>query len=99
MNNMHSIMETIRMIDKENLDIRTITMGISLLDCADSNGDRSRERIYSKILRYAENLVKVGEDLEKEYGIPIINKRIAVTPIALIAGASEDQDYVEYAKT
>src|SRR5690554_5910506 len=98
MSNFNSIIETIRMIEKENLDIRTITMGISLLDCADSNGKRSREKIYQKILQYAGDLVKVGEELEREYGIPIINKRIAVTPMALIAGASDDDNYVEYAK-
>ena len=87
------------MIEKEKLDIRTITMGISLLDCADSDGNKSREKIYHKILHYAGNLVKVGEELEREFGIPIINKRIAVTPISLIAAASNDEDYVEYAKT
>lgn len=99
MNNFNSIIETIRMIEKEKLDIRTITMGISLLDCADSDGKKSRQKIYDKIIKYAGNLVKVGEDLENEFGIPIINKRIAVTPISLVAGASEDLDYVAYAKT
>lgn len=97
--NNNSITETIRMIEEEKLDIRTITMGISLLDCADSDGNKSRQKIYDKIIKYAGNLVKVGEDLEREFGIPIINKRIAVTPIALVAGASNDEDYVEYAKT
>jgi hypothetical protein len=97
--NINSITETIRMIEKEKLDIRTITMGISLLDCADSNGNKSRQKIYDKIIKYAGNLVEVGEELEREFGIPIINKRIAVTPIALVAGASNDKDYVEYAKT
>ena len=97
--NINSITETIKMIEKEKLDIRTITMGISLLDCADSDGNKSREKIYHKILHYAGNLVKVGEELEREFGIPIINKRIAVTPISLIAAASNDEDYVEYAKT
>lgn len=99
MNHFNSIIETIRMIEKEKLDIRTITMGISLLDCIDSNGVKARQKIYNKIIKYAGNLVKVGEDLEREYGIPIINKRISVTPIALVAGASGDEDYVEYAKT
>lgn len=99
MNHFNSIIETIRMIEKEKLDIRTITMGISLLDCIDFNGAKARQKIYNKITKYAGNLVKVGEDLEKEYGIPIINKRISVTPIALVAGASGDEDYVEYAKT
>ena len=98
MNYFNSIIETIRMIEKEKLDIRTITMGISLLDCIDSNGVKARQKIYNKITKYAGNLVKVGEDLEREYGIPIINKRISVTPIALVAGASGDEDYVEYAK-
>lgn len=96
--NINSITETIKMIEKEKLDIRTITMGISLLDCADSDGKKSRKKIYDKIICYAGNLVKVGEELEREFGIPIINKRIAVTPIALVAGASNDTDYVEYAK-
>lgn len=98
MNNFNSIIETIRMIEKEKLDIRTITMGISLLDCIDCDGEKARKKIYDKITKYAKNLVKVGEDLEREYGIPIINKRISVTPIALMAGASVDQDYIEYAK-
>ena len=85
--NIHDIMETINMIQSENLDIRTITMGISLLDCIDSDCDKSCEKIYNKITRLAGNLVKVGEDIEKEYGIPIINKRISVTPIAMIVAA------------
>ena len=93
------IIETIRMIDEENLDIRTITAGISLLDCADSCGRKSREKIYDKITGIAENLVKTGWQIEREYGIPIINKRISVTPISIIAGASEDKNYTEYAKT
>ena len=87
------------MIEKENLDIRTITMGISLLDCCDSDGEKSRQKIYDKITTLAKDLVKVGEQIELEYGIPIIHKRISVTPIALIAGSSSDTDYVEYAKT
>ena len=85
------------MLDDEKLDIRTITMGISLLDCCDCDGKRARQRIYDKIMRTAGNLVKVGEDLEVEYGVAIVNKRISVTPISLIAGASKDEDYVEYA--
>lgn len=96
--NVQNIMETINMIEKEKLDIRTITMGISLLDCCDSSGEKSRIKIYDKITKYAENLVKVGEDIEMEYGIPIINKRISVTPMALIAQASNDKNYVEFAK-
>lgn len=92
------ILETIRMIEEENLDIRTITMGISLLDCIDSDSQRACEKIYQKITTKAKDLVKVGRAIELEYGIPIINKRISVTPIALIAAASQDQDYVRYAK-
>ncbi|KUO58105.1 MAG: hypothetical protein APF84_16865 [Gracilibacter sp. BRH_c7a] len=94
----NNIFETVRMIEKEKLDIRTITMGISLLDCIDSSGDKSRQRIYDKITGYAQNLVKVGDQIEMEYGIPIINKRIAVTPIALIASASGEDNYFEFAK-
>ncbi|RKS84499.1 hypothetical protein DES39_2057 [Orbus hercynius] len=93
------ILETIKMIEEEKLDIRTITMGISLLDCIDSDGVKARQKIYDKITRLAGNLVKVGEDISSEFGIPIINKRISVTPISLIAGASDDKDYVEFAKT
>jgi len=95
--NINQIMETVKMLDDEKLDIRTITMGISLLDCCDSDGKRARQRIYEKIMRTAGNLVKVGEDLEIEYGVAIINKRISVTPISIIAGASKDENYVEYA--
>ncbi|MDT8716768.1 PFL family protein [Clostridium sp. 19966] len=96
--NTDKIIQTIDMIEKEKLDVRTITMGISLLDCCDSDGKKSRDKIYDKITKYAENLVKVGEDIEKEYGIPIIHKRISVTPISIIAGASSDKDYVDYAR-
>lgn len=99
MNNFNNIMETIQMIQKEKLDIRTITMGISLLDCCDVDGEKSRKKIYDKITKYAKNLVKVGEDIESELGIPIINKRISVTPISLIAQTSNDKDYVAFAKT
>ncbi|MBE6827231.1 MAG: PFL family protein [Ruminococcaceae bacterium] len=96
--NTKDILETINMIQQENLDIRTITMGISLLDCADSSTDRACQRVYDKICRKAENLVSVGENIEKEYGIPIINKRISVTPVAMLLAASGG-DPVEYAKT
>ena len=96
--NTKDILETITMIQEENLDIRTITMGISLLDCCDSDIDRSCEKVYDKIVRYAGNLVKTGEDIEKKYGIPIVNKRISVTPIAMLVGASGG-DPVKYAKT
>ena len=95
----NNVLETIRMIEKEKLDIRTITMGISLMDCIDGDGAKARRKIYDKITRYAENLVDVGNRIGTEYGIPIINKRISVTPMALIAAASGDEDYVEYART
>ncbi|SHJ53113.1 PFL family protein [Paramaledivibacter caminithermalis] len=99
MGKFNNIIETIKMIEKEKLDIRTITMGISLLDCCDADGKRARKKIYDKITRYAEKLVEVGNNIETMYGIPIINKRISVTPIALVAGASNDDNYVEFAKT
>lgn len=93
------ILETIHMISDENLDVRTITMGISLLDCIDSDSDKACKKIYDKITTKAKDLVKVGEQIQEEYGIPIINKRVTVTPISLIAAASHDQDYVKYALT
>ncbi len=96
--NQQEIMETIGMIEGQNLDVRTITMGISLLSCAHSDPKIACDNIYDKITKYAENLVKTGEDLEKEYGIPIVNKRISVTPIALVAAASQCPDYVPFAK-
>lgn len=85
--NPKDILETIHMIQDENLDIRTITMGISLLDCIDSDIDKACQKVYDKITTKARDLVSVGEGIEKEYGIPIINKRISVTPIAIIAAA------------
>lgn len=97
MMNQNDILSTIRMIDQQHLDIRTITMGISLLDCCDSDPKRACEKIYDKITRSAKDLVKTGEAIEAEFGIPIVNKRISVTPIALVAGASETQDYVPFA--
>lgn len=93
------ILETIHMISDENLDVRTITMGISLLDCIDSDSSVACQRIYDKITSKAKDLVKVGQAIEAEYGIPIINKRISVTPISLIAAASHDKDYLKYAHT
>jgi hypothetical protein len=96
--NRNNIMETIGMVEKNKFDIRTITMGISLLDCAHEDGKISRQKIYDKITKKAENFVKTVEAVEREYGIPIINKRISVTPISIVAGASTDKDYVEYAK-
>ena len=96
--NSHDILETINMIDNENLDVRTITMGISLLECIDDNIDIACKKVYDKICRYAENLVKTGEDISKEYGIPIIHKRIAVTPIAMLAAACPARNPVKFAK-
>lgn len=96
--NFNDIMETITMIQEENLDIRTITMGISLLDCADSDIDRSCEKIYNKIYSHAKDLVATGELIAKKYGIPIVNKRISVTPIAMLVAVSGG-DPVKYAKT
>ena len=96
--NMSDIIETITMIQEENLDIRTITMGISLIDCADSDIDKSCEKVYNKILSRAKDLVKTGEFIEKKYGIPIVNKRISITPISMLVGVSGG-DPVKYAKT
>ncbi|WP_413927712.1 PFL family protein [Clostridioides sp. ES-W-0016-02] len=87
------------MIDEEQLDIRTITMGISLLDCIDPDGDKAREKIYNKIMNSAKDLVKAGKDIEREFGIPIVNKRVSVTPISIIAGATDEEDYVKFAQT
>ncbi len=95
--NTNDILQTIQMIDKQNLDIRTITMGISLLDCCHSDPKQACRKIYDKIARSAQDLVKTGKDIEAEFGIPIVNKRISVTPIALVAGASETEDYVPFA--
>ncbi|EGT5369551.1 Uncharacterized conserved protein [Clostridioides difficile] len=97
--NVGNILETIKMIDEEQLDIRTITMGISLLDCIDPDGDKAREKIYNKIMSSAKDLVKVGKDIEREFGIPIVNKRVSVTPISIIAGATDENDYVKFAQT
>lgn len=99
--NISEVIETNKMIEKENLDVRTITMGINLLDCADSNLDKLCQNIYDKITGLAKNLVKTGEDISREFGIPIVNKRVAITPIALVGGAAckTPDDYVEIAKT
>lgn len=97
--NIGDIQETITMIQDEHLDIRTVTMGISLLDCIDSDMDRACEKIYDKILRYAGRLVPVCEEIEKQYGIPIINKRVSVTPIAMLASACPGQNPVRFART
>lgn len=95
--NSKDILETLQMIQEEHLDVRTITMGISLLDCIDPNIDAACDKIYDKICRYAEHLVKTGEDLSAELGIPIVNKRISVTPIAMIAAACPKENPVKFA--
>lgn len=97
--NTNDILETISMIQDENLDIRTVTMGISLLDCIDSNIDVACNKVYDKITRYAKELVPVCNQIEKEYGIPIINKRISVTPIAMLASACQSSNIVKFAYT
>lgn len=96
--NVYDILETIRMIQDECLDIRTTTMGISLLDCIDTDIDKACDKVYEKIVRKAERLVPVGQQIEKEYGIPIINKRISVTPIAMLAAACPNESPVKFAK-
>lgn len=95
----NEILETNQMIDDANLDVRTITMGISLLDCADADIDKFNEKVYNKITTYAKDLVKVGDDLAKEYGIPVVNKRISVTPIAIAAAGCKTDSYVSIAQT
>ncbi|MBQ8304381.1 MAG: PFL family protein, partial [Clostridia bacterium] len=97
--NTHDILETITMIQDENLDIRTVTMGISLLDCIDSDIDRACQKVYEKITRTAKDLVPVCNKIEHKYGIPIINKRIAVTPIAMLAAACQTSKIVKFAVT
>lgn len=96
--NSDDIIQTIQMIDQQHLDVRTITMGISLLDCADPDLHTCSRKIYEKICRKAEHLVRTGEDIEREYGIPIVNKRISVSPIALVAGACRTESLVPIAK-
>ena len=99
--NMFEVNETNKMISEENLDVRTITLGISLLDCIDTDLEKLNENIYTKITTLAENLVATGQAIENEYGIPIVNKRISVTPIALIGSSAckKPEDYVTIAKT
>ncbi|MCR5369809.1 MAG: PFL family protein [Clostridium sp.] len=99
--NMNEVLETNQMISAESLDVRTITMGISLLDCIDSDLGVLKTRIYGKILRYAGNLVDVGEHISREFGIPIVNKRVSVTPISLIGAAACHcpEDFAELAET
>ena len=99
--NIGEVIETNEMIEKENLDVRTITLGISLLDCIDSDLNRLNENIYNKITTVARNLVSVGQSIENNYCIPIVNKRISVTPIALVGGAAckTSEDFVTIADT
>ena len=99
--NINEVIETNKMIEQENFDVRTITMGINLLDCAATEVNVLCDNIYNKIMRLAQNLVKTGEDISKEFGVPIVNKRIAVTPIALVGGSAchTTDDYVKVAKT
>lgn len=95
--NKHQILETIRMVDEEKLDIRTVTMGINLLDCADSDDEKARKKAYVKITTRAKNLVKIANSVAEAYGMPIINKRISITPIALVAQASDQPDFLKWA--
>ena len=92
------VTETIAMIEEQNFDIRTITMGISLLDCIDPDIERAAEKIYQKITTKAANLVAVGDEIAAELGIPIVNKRVSVTPISLIGAATDATDYVVLAR-
>ena len=98
--NFFEVAETNEMIDKENLDVRTITLGISLLDCIDADLEKCKEKIYQKIKKAAGNLVATGEEISREFGIPIVNKRISLTPIALAGGACcrTPEDFVSIAK-
>ena len=99
--NFYEVNETQQMIEHENLDVRTITLGISLLDCIDSNLDKLNQKVYEKITTVARDLVVTGDQIEQEYGIPIVNKRISITPISLIGGSAckKPEDFVEIAKT
>ena len=98
--NLFEVNETNKMIEQENLDVRTITLGISLLDCITDDVEKTCSKIVEKVCRKAERLVKTGEDISTEYGIPIVNKRISVTPIALVGGASvrHPEEFVPFAE-
>ena len=98
---MYEVSETNKMIESENLDVRTITLGISLLDCVDSDLDELNRKIYEKITTVAKDLVSTGKDIEKEFGIPIVNKRISITPVSLVGAAAckTPEDYVTIART
>ena len=97
--NPYEIMETIRMVRMEHLDIRTVTLGISLRDCSHPNINTFNENIYDKITTHAKRLVSTTNEIQSFYGIPIINKRISVTPIAIVAESCKDPDFVSVAKT
>ena len=99
--NFFEVNETNKMVEQENLDVRTITIGISLLECIDSNLDKLNENIYNRITTVAKDLAAVGEKIEHEFGIPIVNKRISVTPIALVGGSAckTPEDFATIADT
>ena len=99
--NISEVLETNRMILEENLDVRTITMGISLLDCADASVKKTCDKIYAKITRLAKDLVKTGDDIGREFGIPVVNKRVSITPAAIVGSAccKKPSDFVRIAKT
>ena len=99
--NISEVLETNRMILEENLDVRTITMGISLLDCADASLKKTCDNIYAKLTRLAKNLVKTGDEIGREFGVPIVNKRISITPAAIVGSAccKKPADFVKIAKT
>ncbi len=99
--NLFEVQETNKMIEESNLDVRTITLGIGLMDCITPDVTMTCENIYNKITTVAKDLVKTGKEIERKYGIPIVNKRISVTPIALVGGAccKSTEDFVEIAKT
>ena len=99
--NLYEVKETNQMIEQDNLDVRTITLGISLMDCIDADLERLNQKIYDKITTVAKDLVQTGKSIERDYGIPIVNKRISVTPIAIIgeAACKSPEDYVTLAKT
>ena len=98
--NISEVIETNKMIEQENFDVRTITMGINLLDCASTDLDELCQNIHNKITRLAKNLVKTGEEISKEFGVPIVNKRISITPISLVGGSAckTPDDFVKIAR-
>ena len=96
--NIQDVLETVRMIREENLDVRTVTMGISLFDCVSDDRARLESKIYDKLTKTAERLVPVAEEIEAEYGIPIVNKRISVTPLSLVAPGASSEDFVRLAE-